>query len=73
MNTGPSNFKIESIIRDKKAHIAMIKGSVHQEDTTTNSTVCPSRAEAGEACVRSAGLGKWERERCHSKGRGRQV
>ena len=64
------NFKIESIIKDKKAHIVMRKGWIHQQDITTiTSTESPSRAEAGEASVRSAGLGKWHKGWRRGKGK----
>ena len=49
----------------------MIKGSVHQK-TQPSLALCVHQGQRQEACVRSAGPGKWERERCRSKGRGRQ-
>ena len=48
----------------------MRKGWIHQQDITTiTSTESPSRAEAGEASVRSAGLGKWHKEWRRGKGK----
>ena len=36
------DFKIKTITTDKEGYYIMIKGSIHEEDTSTVNVICPT-------------------------------